>query len=51
MLCVSVIIGLGRIEMWKTVICHINVSIFFKFFCNIHKYLSALMLEIEFRLS
>lgn len=47
----SVIIGLGRIEMWKTLICHINASIFLFFCCNIHKYLSALMLEIECRLS
>lgn len=27
----SVIIGLGRIEMWKTLICHINASIFLFF--------------------
>lgn len=48
----SVIIGLGSSEMWKTVTRHINASIlFFIFFCNIHKYLSALMLEIEFGLS
>lgn len=47
----SVIIGFGRIEMWKTLICHINASIFLFFCCNIHKYLSALMLEIECRLS
>lgn len=50
----SVLIGLGRTEMWKTVIWHINGPIFvfsFFFFCNVHKYLSAIMLEIEFRLS